>query len=431
MDRKLARRFLTVATPFVISLGLMLSGIVSDGTAAELAKPFDAGKAGAPAPQQLQEQIKAQAEDFRLLDRWVMERGEPQTVTHYRKGLELVSALNKQGLAEIEQAMAWEVSTPVFTPLWLRYVGLIKALHAFEQEAQFVERLTREFPNSPQAIAAASARGAALQQYRSMQEGLKKIDRALELEKGNVLARILRASLLAQMPGKLSQAMAAFEEIKRESATNPSLMRLVAVYQQKTHIASGQPIQTGAIESEMVVAFLPERLDLQIREMAPQAWHAIQRGTGADALTELEKTLEAEVKNPVNFGVVLARYLEIARNIGQSPRAGAFCGQLAEKYSQSPQAQAALGYTIVTVKAETVMAETLRQIDKAWARDPSNFFVRIARITHLAHAPGRAEDARRELEQMKETERYELAALDSLIKPAETVSLVAPVSQKN
>jgi len=127
--------------------------------------------------------VRALDGESRSLDRWILERGAPQTVTFYRKGLELVRNLNEQGLTQIEQAMSWEANSAVFTPLFLRYISLTQAWEAYVREAQFFDRLVQQYPSSPQVQAAAAVRRSAQTQVQFFEIGIREIEQAFEQER--------------------------------------------------------------------------------------------------------------------------------------------------------------------------------------------------------------------------------------------------------
>jgi len=369
--------------------------------------------------------VRALDGESRSLDRWILERGAPQTVTFYRKGLELVRNLNEQGLTQIEQAMSWEANSAVFTPLFLRYISLTQAWEAYVREAQFFDRLVQQYPSSPQVQAAAAVRRSAQTQVQFFEIGIREIEQALEQERENILARTLKAALLAQRPRWKAQTIMAFESIQQATQANPAQAKMVAYYRQNARygaVWSGEPSRS---EPQAIrAAYLPARLNLQIKEIAPQAWEAIQRGRSLGyrgtegGLSALEKVLESKVDDPTAFGVVLARYLEMAQEVGKIPRAVAVCAELAENQPKSPQAKAAYGYVLATAQLEDIVAEGLIKIEQALARDPDNFFIRTVRIMQLAQVPWNVVDAERALKQERETGRFQIAALDAVLAQA-------------
>ena len=395
-------------------------------------------KSSYPPIEQVKERVKALEPQSRLLDRWILERGGPQTVTTYRKGLELVNNFNEQGLSQMEIAMEYEANSAVFTPLFLRYINLTQAWHAYEREVRFFHHLGQKFPHSPQVQAAVAVRSAAQDNYQFLQMGIRAIDQALAIDNQNILARTLRAALLYKTPGAIPEAIVAFEAVQKTARENPDQDKMVTYYRQKTRFLGMSNGQGGGMpQAATTVAYLPERLDLQVKEIAPETWKVIQRENGmiqsnsSAALSALEDGLAAKVDDPTAFGVLLARYLEIAEQANRIPRAVAVCAELAERNPKSPQAQAAFGYVLATAQAEDILTESLARIEEAQARDPENFFIRTARMLHLAQTPWKAGKAHGTLERMKETERFHMAALENVLarsNPDHRMKTVAPAA---
>ncbi|RMH07868.1 MAG: hypothetical protein D6704_04170 [Nitrospirae bacterium] len=377
----------------------------------------------------LQQRVAALQKSSRILDQWILERGSPETISAFRQGIELINQLNPQGLRLLENAMLREVNNTVFTPLFLRYIELIEAWEAADQEEAFLKRLKQRYPHSTQAQAAVVVRSAARARQELMKQGLAKINEALQKAPQNVLARTLRAALLIQQPETLSQGIMAFEEIQRAAEANSLEAQIVTFYREHNQHQLMSPQRFFPVATITPVSYLSERLDLQIKKLSPKAWSAIQQGRrmgstggGEPALSELEQALEEQQQNPVAFGVLLARYLDLAQTANRLPRAIALCAQLAELHPQSPQAKAAYGYVLATGQADAIMREGLQRLEQITTRDPNNFFLWTARVLYLAQTPQRMGEALSALDHIKSTTQFRLAAVDHLFTQAARTS---------
>ncbi|PJA79631.1 MAG: hypothetical protein CO149_01795, partial [Nitrospirae bacterium CG_4_9_14_3_um_filter_51_5] len=169
-----------------------------------------------------------------------------------------------------------------------------------------------------------------------------------------------------------------------------------------------------------------EQLDWQIKDIAPQAWEAMQRTARAETwaagnpLAPLEVALEANAGDGTNFGVIFSRYLELAQATRETLRAVALCQNLANKQPTPAHVRAAWGYALAQAQGQTVMAQGLGRIDQALGRDPENFFIRTVRMMHLSSTPRAAREAVNALKQIRETGQFQLAALDAALGQADT-----------
>lgn len=387
----------------------------------------DSTHVSSPSSDRIHASLQATDAESQALDRWILERGGPQTLAAFRRGIELIREVNIQGLNQVEDALRWEANSPVFAPLFIRYTGWIRAWHAYDREGKFLTRLAEEYPNAPQIQAAVAFRRAAIQRVQLLQAGREEIERALQQDPQNMLARMLRATLMAQTPWEAKTAKVEFAEIQQASQAQPALANLIEFYRQQGQLAT-QEMEARAEMSQPIrlVGYPSEKLDWQIKDIAPQAWEAMQRTAGAETwvtgnpLVPLEVALATNAADATNFGVIFSRYLELAEAQGETLRAVALCQNLANKQPKSAHVRAALGYALAAAQGQAVMAQGLGQIDQALARDPDNFFIRTVRMIHLLSTPRAAHQAVNALNQIRETGQFQLAALDAALAQADT-----------
>lgn len=377
--------------------------------------------------QQIQASLQALDAESQDLDRWILERGSPQTLAAFRRGIELIKAGNMQGLAQVEDALRWEANSPVFAPLFIRYTGWIRAWHAYDREGRFLSRLAQEYPNAPQIQAAVAFRRAAVQRMQLLQAGREEIEQALQQDPQNMLARILRATLMAQTPWEAKNAKVEFAGIQQASQAQTGFGNLVEFYRQQGQFAPMElDPRTEMSQPIRLVGYPSAKLDWQIKDIAPQAWEAMQRTARAGAwaarnpLVPLEAALEANMAEATNFGVIFSRYLELAQATGETLRAVTLCQNLANKQPKAAHVRAAWGYALAAAQGQEVMAQGLGQIDGAMARDPENFFIRTVRMLHLSSTPQAARDAVKALQQIRETGQFQLAVLDAALAQTDT-----------
>jgi hypothetical protein len=361
------------------------------------------------------------------LDRWILERWRPQTLAAFRQGLDLIREVSIQGLGQVEDTLRGEANSPVFAPLFIRYTSWIRAWHAYDRQGKFLGRLAEEYPNAPQVQAAVAFRRAAIQRVQLLQAGRQEIERSLQQDPQNMLTRMLRATLMAQTPWEAKNAEVEFAAIQQASQAQPVLADLVAFYRQQSQIAPTEMEPRPEMSQPIrLVGYPSEKLDWQIKDIAPQAWEALQRTARAETwmtgnlLVPLEEALEANVADATNFGVIMSRYLELAQATGETLRAVALCQNLANKQPKAAHVRAAWGYALAAAQGQTVMAQGLGQIDQALLRDPENFFIRTVRMMHLSSTPRAARDAVNALKQIRETGQFQLAAIDAALAQADT-----------
>lgn len=297
-------------------------------------------------------------------------RGGPASAS-YTEGLTLIrNGQIEAGLSKLEQGIVKAVDLSLRDPLTFndlthRYVGVAASLVEFQRMTQFFKQLASDHPTVPLVQATFAFNTLRFEGVQTIGRGLRWIDKAFQIDPGNLFARVAKALTLSNLPFGFAAADREWQRLLDDSTVPPDFTNVLLALRQQTYLLHGHREKAAALPRGVrrggLAATLTSMLKGQSLDDYKQFLELQRQQNKSEALDHIERVLGREVNLPA-FSLLFGQYMvALERDIERGAR---FFEQLATDYPSSPHALAAYGFYTHGVRGKQILLRGLEMIEE-------------------------------------------------------------------
>jgi|CXWL01.1.fsa_nt_gi hypothetical protein len=367
----------------------------------------------------------SQSETIRILDSRnadrdfrIALRGGPAAAL-YAEGLTLIRhgqiELGLSKLEEgIEKAIEMSLRDPLtFNDLTHRYGQIAFSRMGFQRPGNFFRQLANNHPNIPLVQATFAFNTLRNEGVHTIGRGLRSIDKAFQIDPGNLFARVAKALTLSYLPFGFAAADREWQRLLDDSTVPPDFMNMLLTFRRQTYLLHGHRERAAALPAGVrrggLAATLTSMLTEQSLDDHQQFLELQSRHEKTEALNHIERVLGREVDQPA-FPLLFGQYMVALER--ENERGARFFEQLAIDHPSSPHALAAFGFYTHVARGGQIRRRGLEMIEElqkqAGPQHETRFLLGLAHAMLAETIPGKLDEALHEFEDLVATYRAEV-----------------------